>query len=650
MCLSRPLQLRVRLCVFVVAGLVGFSAFPVALRAQDIVFERPRAGETTIAKKPEITCLISVPYLRETLFVMVDQTDMTGLVTFSESGFTLTPFHVMPAGKHTVSVRLVDRQNKVHDGQADFVTRHSTTFETATSVNSISAVYTQLMAHDEDGNAGPGPHWRVEGNLESDNTVGRGPWTMGLTANARYSDQEHGMAEPVNDGLYLANYLLRGDLEAGSATLDAGLGDLSVEGTSNTIGSLYRRGVALGATTQGFFVKGFSLKSRNEFGERPGEDLSLQNTDHLLGIITGGALFEEKLTLRAIYANGGEDAEAEAFNTWPPAADTRGDVFGLEVKTNFFDNSLVTRLEADWSDYDADTADGRDSDSDKAFQGQVSGTLDFFNYDLLYEYTGADYQVIASSIQKDRKGWTTQAGFNGEGQSVLITVGRYDDNLDRDPDRPRIGSTQYGTTYSFTKFPTLPMSIGWQRSLQDSSHEPAGASRIESTTDSFTGSLSYFKNAFVLGFQPAYSQMDDETNADYDTRTHTLTLFSGFNTERYSLSPSLSFNRYTAESLDVDQDTLSANLSFALRWSHGLSLDGSAAYSQVKSDDDAVDQNTASGDLQLSYTWPEPLGQIFSPSVKLQLSQNHTRDDVAGTDSDETRIYLVLTGTLALSY
>jgi hypothetical protein len=194
------------------------------------------------------------------------------------------------------------------------------------------------------------------------------------------------------------------------------------------------------------------------------------------------------------------------------------------------------------------------------------------------------------------------------------------------------------------------MSIAWQRSLQDSSREPVGASEIESTTDSFTGSVSYFKNAFVLGLQPAYTQTDDETTADYDTRTHTLTLFSGFNTERYSLSPSLAFNRFTAESLDVDQDTVSANLSFAFRWAQGLTLDGSAAYSQVKSDDDAMDQNSASGELQLGYTWPEALGRMFLPSVKLQFSQNHTNDDVAGTDTDETRIYLVLTGTLDLSY
>lgn len=646
--------------ILFVTGLLCNASFALNAQAQNvasasppttaIMFESPAMGETIISKKPEIKCAVTTPYLQQTLLVVVDQTDMTDLAKFTESGFSLKPFHVMPAGRHTVAVSFLDENNQMHEGQVEFTTRHSKLFETATSKNMFSAVYSQVVSKRNDAGSRSVSDWQLEGNLASESAVGKGPWQVAFQTNARYTQQEQAVAEPLKEGFYLADYLLKGEVDAGSAKLDAGLGDVTVEGTNNTISSLSRRGITLGADAPGFFVKGFSLRSQAVFGETDSEDVAPQRKDHLLGVVSGVALFDQQLNIRTIYASGGEDADTASFNTWPQPGATRGDVFGLEVKTDFFDNKLVTRMEADWSDYDADTGDAQASMSDNAYLGQVSGAIDFFNYDLLYEYTGADYQVATSSVQQDRRGLTAQAGFNFDGHALLLSFGQYDDNLERDPTKPRIDATQCGTTYSFNKIPSVPMSIGWQRSLQDSSLEPAGTSEIENTTDTFTGSVAYIKGAFVVGLQPAYAQMDDETAADYDTRTSTLTLYAGYNNQRFSIAPSLSLNRFEDLNRDTEQDTLSCNLSLAVHLAEGLDLEGAAAYSTLDSSDDTFDQHNLSGDLQLSYKRQEPIGHIFSPAIQLRLSHNDAGDEIADTDSHETIIYLIFTGNLDLSF
>lgn len=659
-CAARSFFFNKLVFILSVISLLCNASFALNVQAQNvesaspptaaIIFESPPMDETIISKKPVIKCAVTTPYLQQTLLVVVDQTDMTDLAKFTESGFSLKPFHVMPAGRHTVVVSFLDENNQAHEGQVEFTTRHSKLFETATSKNMFSAVYSQVVSKRDDAGSRSISDWQLEGNLASESAVGKGPWQVAFQTNARYTGQEQAVAEPLKEGLYLADYLLRGEVDAGSAKLDAGLGDVTVEGTNNTISSLSRRGITLGADAPGFFVKGFSLRSQEVFGETDSEDVEPQRKDHLLGVVSGVDLFDQQLNIRTIYASGGEDADVASFNTWPQPGATQGDVFGLEVKTNFFDNKLATRMEADWSDYDADTGDAQPSTSDNAYLGQVSGTIDFFNYDLLYDYTGADYKVATSSLQQDRRGLTAQAGFNFEGHSLLLSFGRYDDNLERNPTKPRIDATQYGTTYAFNKIPSVPMSIGWQRSLQDSSLEPAGTSEIENTTDTFSGSVSYIKGAFVVGLQPAFARMNDETTADYDTRTSTLTVYAGYNNERFSIAPSLSLNRFEDLNRDTEQDTLSCNLSLAVHLAEGLALEGVAAYSTLDSSDNTVDQHNLSGDLQLSYKWQEPIGHIFSPAIQMRFSHDNAGDEVADTDSNETIIYLIFTGKLDLSF
>ncbi len=110
----------------------------------------PEEGVLVISKKPEIKCLFSVPFLRESLYIGIDQTDMTALAKVNENGFTLTPFQVLPPGNHKILVTFLYENNTVHTGEYQFHSRHSKRFEQAYTTNTISGVYTQVIGKLDD--------------------------------------------------------------------------------------------------------------------------------------------------------------------------------------------------------------------------------------------------------------------------------------------------------------------------------------------------------------------------------------------------------------------------------------------------------------------------------------------------------------------
>lgn len=180
--------------------------------------------------------------------------------------------------------------------------------------------------------------------------------------------------------------------------------------------------------------------------------------------------------------------------------------------------------------------------------------------------------------------------------------------------------------------------------------EPAGTGRIENITDTVSGSISWIKGAFIVGLQPEFSRTDDKTAANLDTQSQTMTVFSSYGNEKFSISPSVSANRFEDENRSVDRETVSGNLSFSAHLAKRLTLDGAASYGVLNASDDSVDQDTFSGDLQLSYTWDKWFTHIVSPSVQLRASHDNTSDKVADTGTKETIIYLVFSAGLDLSF
>lgn len=643
------------IAALILAGCLSLLNTPVLpidqLFAQEaIVLQSPKEGELIISKKPDINCSFSVPFLKESLYIAVDQTDMTALATVTEQGFTLTPFHVLPPGTHKVLVTFVDENNAVYTKEFEFRTRHSEAFEQASTTNKVSFTYSQLIDKRDDAKNRSLSDWELETNLNSQSMISEGPWEVSFTTNARYTDQQLETTDPLEKGLTLVDYMVKGKYDMGELALNAALGDVTVEGTRNTISSLSRKGATIGAESDNFFVTGFSLRTRQVFGLEDGQDAEPDTSDHLVGITGGGSLLDEKINFKTIYVNGGEQTNASSYGVWPNSAGTKGEAAGLEITTDFFDQKMTTLFEYGISDYDADTGDTADSISDKAYLGKIDGVLGFFNYDLLYEYTGPDYKVPTSSLQQDREGVSANTGFSFDTQSIQFNFGKYHDNLDDRPSVARIETLEYGAAYNLNKLPAVPMSLGWQRSLQDSSNEPAGTSEIKNTTDTVFGSISYMKDMWVIGLQPQYARTDDETSVNYDTASKSITVFSSYNKENFSISPSISFNRFEDFSTNVEQDTLNYNLSFSIHLYEGLDLEGTGSYGKVDSSSNTVDQDNFNGDLQLSYRFAKPVFGTFSPSLLLRATHDNTNDNAADTSTKETIVYLILSGSFDLSY
>jgi len=615
-----------------------------------ITIVEPAEGSLIVSKKPSIKCQFSVPFLRESLYIGVDQTDMTALAKISDNGFTLTPFHVLPPGNHKVTIAFLDENNTIHTGEYKFRTRHSKLFEQAYTTNTLSGSYSQVIGKLDDAKTKQISDWTFEGNLNSESMISDGPWEVSVSTNARYTDQEHKVNDSLEKGFTLVDYTVKGKYDTGELALTASIGDVSVEGTRNTINNLSRKGGTLGMESNHFFLTGFTLRSRQIFGIDDGEDAEPDDSDHLVGITGGGNFLDDKLGFKLIYVSGGEKANSSSYGIWPNSQGTDGTAWGLEVTTDFFDQKLTTLFEYDISDYDAATGDEIGSKSDKAWLVKIGGTVNFFNYDMLYEYTGPDYKVVASSLQQDRKGFTVRSGFSMDQQSIQFNLGKYNDNIDDRPTYARMTTLEYGATYTLDKIAWLPMSLGWQRSTQDSSKEPTGTNKVKNTTNTIFGTISYLKDSWMIGMQPGYARLNDETSVNYDTVSTSITLFSSYTQERFSISPSVALNRFEDCSTGVEQDTLNYNLSFLVNLYQGLNIEGTGSYGSFDSDDNTTNQDSFNADLQLSYQFQEPVFSIISPKVLLRANHNDTKDKVAGASSKETIFYLLLSGSLDLSF
>ncbi|MFH2061049.1 MAG: hypothetical protein ABIJ59_19455 [Pseudomonadota bacterium] len=639
---------------FLIFGLSLFDTFIFPVNncfAQDtITLLEPKEGALVISKKPEIQCRFSVKFLKQSIYISIDKIDMTVLAQITDNGFSLTPFHALPAGTHKLEVTFLDTDNAVHTKTYEFMTRHSTMFENISSTNKVSFIYSQVIDKFDDAEHRSISDWEVESNLNSQSRISEGPWELAFKTNARYTDQEHSPSDPVEKGLTLVDYMFEGKYDAGQMTYNAAMGDVSVQGTKNIISSLSRKGGTIGATSEHFSIQGFSLRTQQVYGLDGGLDLEPDTDDHLVGIKSGINAWEKRIELQMIYVTGGEKSNEASYGVWPEPGGTKGDAYGFELKTNFFDNKLQTLVGCDFSDYDDNTGDAAGSDSDKAYQAGINGVVGFFNYNVLYEYTGADYNVVTSSVTQDRKGITATTGLSSAVQAINFNFSQHNDNLDSKSTAPRIDTMEYGAAYNLMAISSMPISLGWQRSLQNSTLEPAGTSEIKNTTDRIFGSVSYLNGGWTMGLQPEYSQLDDETSIDYDTKSSSITLFSGYTAEKFSISPSISLNRFKDCSLGIEQDTVNYNLSFLLNIYKGLNFEGVGSYGVLDSSNNSVDQDNFNGDIQLSYQLEKPIAGIFSPKILVRASHSSTGDNVADTSSGETIVYLLISGSLDLSF
>jgi hypothetical protein len=511
------------------------------------------------------------------------------------------------------------------------------------------------------------PRSKIEGNLASETRVKEGPWNIALTTNVRYFDQDIPVADPLKKGFTVANWLFTGNYEQDRVKMKLSAGDVVINETPYTIAGFSRKGTIFSGEDGPVYVNVFGASSSQTFGVDGGIGIGKVNEDHIFGVSGGLKLFENKVDFRTIYVTGTDPSAAgiPASTTPPSTAQSnvygnsattgskQGDVVGFLLTTDIFQNRLKTEMEADFARFDPDISDEFDKKSSPAYRAKIGGAVNWFTYEALYEYIGKFYGVIGNpSLAKDRQGFSLQSGVNLSDQNISVMASRYSDNVESDPLFPQIVSTQGNVSYQFNKIPYVPLGFTYQKIIQESSKEPVGGTRIDTSTDNYSARIGFTKGSFSVNFSPSYSIINDKTPADADMTNIVYAVTAAYAIPNLSIAPSVTWNRTRNHATDVWTDTCAYNLDLRSRFFHDrASFDVGGTYTASKADNDSVDSGTWNARATLSYRLNDHLKTFVKPTVGLRFSYLKTDDKInVAMNKDEFSLFVVLEAAIPVIF
>jgi len=608
----------------------------------------PLPNSENITKKPEVKVEFDETVVKETIIVLFDGQDVTQLISFNEKGFEFKPFMVVPPGAHTLSITAKDKEGRDIEETVSFTTKHSKTFDEAWSNNNITIAYQGVLKKPE--SLGNLPDSKIENNLTSENKLKNQTWEINFNTNIRQLDQNEPLMPPQKKGFDIINWIFTGQYIRDLFKAKLSLGDIQIVETPYILSGLSRKGGLLNFEYDTFQLNTFTVKSESFFGARGGIGVGKSSEDHIMGVSAGLKLFNKKMDIKTVYVTGGEPATG--FGISGTGGNAFGNVWGFLVTSNFFENKLNTDIEIDFSKYDPDTSDEFGKKSDKAYRAKIYGALNKYTYEAMYEYIGRDYQVVGNPIQKDLQGLSLKGGANWVEHVINITLSRYNDNVRGDELFPRVFNYQGVVDYSFNKFPNFPIGLTYQKSIQKSTKEPEGVSKIHMDTDTLSARVNFIKDKLNIGFVTTYSLMNDKSKNNADTTSITYTLTPVYNNEKYSLSTSFSLNQSKVKPTDVRTDIYTINADLRTKFlNQKLSFDVAGTYTITKANDGSVNTKNLDGTVQLSYDLTKIVKEYIKPVIALKATYLKITDEVnPSSNKDEFVLYFVFTTNIPFSF
>lgn len=608
----------------------------------------PADNAKIVSKKPEIRVEFPEPLPVQTLIVMLDGTDITQLLAVSDKGFVYNPFMVLNAGSHSLSISVTDKEGRQLQKNYSFTTRHSVPFEEAYSSNEASIIYDTILSEpDKFPNI---PDSKVEGNLSSNSKIREKEWEFTFNTNVRYLDQNRPVFQPLQKGPDVANWVFNSSYSKDQLRLSSSIGDIQVNETQYTVFGLARKGGVFSFQYDTIKLSAFSVQSQQFYGLK-GIGIEGSLDDHILGASGGISLFDNKLEVKTVYVTGGEPGSSFGISTTDGSK--KGDVIGFLLKSDFFENKMKTEFETAFSNYDPDNADEFGSKSDKAYKLKIDGYLGTYNYEAMYEYIGRDFAVVGNQmIQKDKQGVSIRNGLNLGVHSVNLFLSRYNDNVTGDDMFPRIVNYQGNLDYSFNGIPNLPIGFNYQKSVQDSTKEPAGYYELLIHADTLSGRINYMLDKFVIGFQTTYSLMNDKTPSNNDTTNVNYTITTSYNIPNISINPAFSFNQSQYHSTDLMTDTYTVNLDVRTKFLKEMgSFDVGGTYNVTKANDGSVNTRNLNTNFRLAYNIKGLLKGFMNPTIALRGTYIKNIDEVySQSTNDEFILFLVLATSIPFSF
>lgn len=678
-----------------VSLLFFLSSGPV--QAQDepavgFILSSPVVDQVEISKKPKIEWESVSPLGQESPLVLLDGMDVSGLVEQQDGRFSFSPIMVLPAGEHNLYISAIDGTGNLIEQEFFFSTRHSESFEEAYSHNELSLIYRGALNHhiksktasedvdsewiiDEasfqplEDEVDDFSHGSIDAYLSSDSVIRDGNWSTSFITNMRYFDQRADIMDPEKRGVSLIDILLASSYTGEKLNVEIGLGDNAIQESRNTVDNLYRRGLKAVARYEDLTLSGFGVLADEQYNELDHLGLRFDSNDHLMGISGQYDFFDKQMFLKAIYVNGGETGNS--LGTWSEGGARKGDAFGFVFFTDFLSGQLTTEIEYDESTISKNTsafdsytvfddlfdevestvADEEMEKSDKAYRINIAGLKNVYNYELSYEYTGPQYEVVGNqSLVGDRAGYSFYGGAAFEYHGVNLFGTSFWDDVDNNPLYQRITSTGGGIEYSYMGWLRFPVSLRYERGSQRSKDEPEDVDETAVDIDTIEGRVGYQDGPWMGEIATSFSRQNDKAPQDLDNELITVFLSPGYSGDFLTVFPSWSYNSTADLQSSVRTDTHTWTLDVqSLVFEERLLCELGGTYDRTTSDDDTMDSKNFQGYARATYRF-QTLWNLVLPSVALEYTRTYQKDDIADSMFQEDVMTVVLSSTLPYSF
>lgn len=616
----------------------------------------PLPGSVAVSKSPKISFRSGQPLLADGRLILLDGNDITALVTEENDIYSFTPLTPMNAGEHSLYVAAYSESGELIENEFYFSSRQSESFEEIYSDNHVSATLKTALARDfspDDNSAESGidfPYTSLDSYLSSESAVREGSWDTSLRANIRYFDQNAAVMEPEKKWLSLLDFLVSANYTAENYSAFVELGDTSIEESKNTIDYLTRRGGKARISAGNMTLNGFGVLGSETGYEIEGLGLGFNSNDHIMGSSLQLDFFEQKLSLKGIYAHGGE--EGNSFGSWSQYSGRKGDVTGIVLTSDFFNQTLTTDFEFDTVNYDHDTGDEEDEVYDKAYRIRIGGLIEAYDYDLSYTYNGPQYDVVGNqSIVKDWAGLHFSGGTTYPFHAVRLLLDYSWDNVEDNDLFARIYSFTSGLEYHYSGWDRFPASLLFEHNNQRSADEPVDSDITTTSldTNSLSGTIGYTDGPWAIELRSSYSEQNDKTANDYDSRLLTVAIVPTYTNDLFSVMPSWTLNtsKDLASDTRTDSNTLTLDI-YSSFYQQRVGCEAGGTYDWTKTDDDSIDSNNTAVYARLNYRL-DRLWRLEDSTIGLEYIYNRYEDRIYDSTGWDGVLTLVLSSSIPYS-
>ena len=616
----------------------------------------PQPGATVMSKKPMIKFTLPRLAPADSLLVIIDGMDVSNILREKDGVYILNPVEALAAGPHQLQIIITPSEGDEQTQEFHFRTRHTKLLEEAYSKNELAADYRHRVL--DTAESPYGPEWQVNSSLSSVSGIKEKYFDSALSFNLRDIRQDEPIEDPEK-AFNLADYLFDANFSYKDLQIHTQIGDVNINESTRTIQGLARRGGVFGVDLKEYSLNSFFVKSKDVFGFTGGAGIGGSLDDSIVGVSTGGRLFSDRFNIKAIYATGGE--QSESYNEYEENPERKGDIYGLVLGADLFQNILHVEGEYAYSELDGDTEDEFSAEKDKAYG--ASANVSYENYTLggAYEYYGPYFEVIGNPYgTRDLEIITAQSGAYFDISTIDLNFSQNKDNVEEDELYAQYTTVCYAIDYRFTKFENFQIGAHFDKSVIKSDNEQEFDNPVKTVTDTYSGDICYSVWKLNLTFNGGYSYQDDKVgslsydtyeNIDFDTATQTYALSLDASFDHIRFSPCFSFNTVEDKAAEVDTDTYTVtfNIEGNIYWQE-LRYNTSGTFNRSVSSDELQDFRTFNADFSLSYCSPQRLWLFENTTVGVEGGYDWAYDKVQDEKDDEWTVFMKLSTCLPVLF